>query len=184
MRPHRGRGASGKTRRVYGLVDAHWDEIEGDLAVHMHGVDAMDFFRGRRPWNQFLRLVDRLSLIEGTACWALKFSDPATLDSLWEKYRKNRRLFDNLEDVRPPLLGFDRQQSMLTNVVNMLIGLRKDIRPEIGRSLQPIPAPVFLKEAVEARWKELSRVKREKGISEAQDRWTRIYEQTGVKPNG
>lgn len=184
MRPHR-RGAGGKTDRVYALVDAYWDEIEGDL-TNEWGVDAMDFMRGtpgcnqrglsggQRSWRQFLNYIDRLALTEGTALWAAKLSDPQMLDDLWREYRKNRRLFDDIkvEEVRPPLLGHTREIAMLTNVANLLISQQISDHPEIQRMMKPLPTPVFPKEACELRWRDLSARKRSEGIDAAQERWS------------
>ena len=177
------RGATGKIQRVYGLVDAYWDDIEGDLAEQFH-VDALDFVRGKRPWAQFLRFVDRLSLIEGTQCWAKKFSDPEMLDQLWEQFRKDRKMFDRIDEVRPPLYGYDRHMAMLTNISNLLIALRMDNHPEISKALHMLPTPVFPREAVENRWREMGRKKRAEGIEAAQNRWQEIVDTTGVRPIG
>lgn len=177
------RGAGGKTARVYALVDAHWDIIEADLGEVYH-FDAMDYFRGTRDWNQFLRLVDRLALREGTAVWAAKLSDDQMLEQLWEAYRKDRKLFDVVEDRRPSLHGFDKTQAMLLNIANLLIAQRIEANPATSRTVHMLPSPIFPAEAIELRWRALSRKKRESGIEAAQDKWTRIYEETGVKPNG
>lgn len=180
---HQRSGASGKTARVYALVDAHWDKIEDDFYTYW-GVDALDFFRGLKPWDQFLRLVDRAVLREGSALWAAKLSDEEFLESLWEKYRKNRRAFDNVEEVRPELFGFDRIQAMMTNIANLIIASRIDRNPHVQKHLKMLPTPIFPMEAIELRWRALSRRKRASGIEAAQAQWDRMVAETGVRPNG
>lgn len=144
----------------------------------------MDYFRGTRDWNQFLRLVDRLALREGTAVWAAKLSDEQMIEQLWEAFRKDRTLFDAVEERRPTLYGFDKTQAMLLNIANLLIAQRIENNPATSRSVHMLPAPIFPAEAVEIRWRALSRHKRESGIEAAQEKWTRIVETTGVRPNG
>lgn len=177
------RGAGGKTHRVYAVVDAYWDVIEGDFAEYF-GIDAMDWFRGLRPWNQFLRLIDRLALIEGTGTWAAKFTDPDMLEQLWDQYQKDRRMFDGTEAAKPTLMGFTRQQAMLTNIANLLIAQRMDTNPALGKHLDMLPVPDFPKALMEERWRSLSARKRNEGIEAAQERWQAKLEETGVRPNG
>lgn len=144
----------------------------------------MDYFRGKRDWNQFVRFVNALSKREGTAVWAAKLSDDELISQLWDEYRKNRSLFDSIEQRRPSLHGFTRELAMLTNITNMLIAQRIENNPAASRAVKMMPTPIFPPEAVELRWRELARRKREQGIEAAQERWTQAYERTGVKPNG
>jgi hypothetical protein len=157
----------------------------------------MDFFRGTpgvkcrpefagsgaRPWNQYVRFVDRLALIEGTATWAAKLSDPAIIEQLWEEYQKDRTIFDQIKDVRPSLIGFDRKTQMLTNIANLIVGHRIDDHPSLGRALEPIPTPRSMKDIIEERWSDHAKTKRISAIEQAQARWEEQFERTGVRPN-
>lgn len=144
----------------------------------------MDYFRGKRDWNQFLRLVENLSRREGTAVWAAKLSDDTLLEQLWEEYRKDRNLFDSVEERRPSLHGFSREVAMLTNIANLIIAQRIENNPAVSRAAKMLPTPIFPPEAIEIRWRQLARRKRESGIEAAQAKWEQYVEQTGVRPNG
>jgi hypothetical protein len=77
VRPHR-RGAGGKSTRVLDLIEHHWDEIEADLS-HFHRADALDWVRGYRPWNQFLRLAQDVAQRQGSRLRAVQLRDPRYL---------------------------------------------------------------------------------------------------------
>lgn len=75
MRADRRRGAGKKSTRILDLIEHYWDQIEGDLARHMGGVDARDWIRGDRPWAQFLVYCDDIAQHEGGRLWAAQLSD-------------------------------------------------------------------------------------------------------------
>lgn len=50
---------SGKSARLLALLDEHGEAIEADLA-QTYGVDLLDYFRGRRPAGQIIRLIHAL----------------------------------------------------------------------------------------------------------------------------
>lgn len=161
--------------------------------MHMHGMDAMDFFRGiagvrhrgggERSWRQFLNYVDRLSATEGSAVWAAKLTDPEMLEELWAEYRKDRTIFDTVEAPRPSLVGFTREVQGLTNIANVAIGARIDAHPSLARALDHMPIPMFTKEILEERFSKLAKEKRLSAIEEAQQRWQDEFDRTGVAPN-
>lgn len=161
--------------------------------MHMHGLDAMDFFRGirgvrhagggQRSWRQFLNYVDRLSTTEGSAVWAAKLTDPDMLEELWDEYRKDRSIFDQVKEPRPSLIGFTREVQGLTNLTNVVIGGRIDHRPNLARVLDHMPIPLFTKEILELRFSALAKNKRESAIDAAQQRWQDQFDRTGVAPN-
>lgn len=119
-----------------------------------------------------MRRVDQLSEMEGTRVWAAKLSDEQLIDDMWEQYRKDRNAFEKMTSgARPSLIGFTRQQAMLTSIANMIVALRMESHEGVAKATTFLPMPIFPLESVELRWKALSQRKRSQGIDAAQALW-------------
>lgn len=96
----------------------------------MNGVDARDFFRGLRPWDQFYNYVETLALTEGTQFWAAQLEDERFDDELAGKLEEKKR---KREPDRPPLVGYNR----LIAAVDELTDHIHSLRAESGRWASP-----------------------------------------------
>lgn len=121
MRPDRRRGRRGKSARILDLIDHYWPQIEGDFAKFLH-VDARDFIRGGRPWDQFLNYCDTVAQEDGGRLWAAQLAD--------DRYDAEiERMLAERKTTRPGLEGD-------TAVVRAIRELRNDIRLLIKHQLR------------------------------------------------
>lgn len=86
----------------------------------MH-VDARDFIRGTRPWDQFLVYCDEIAQEQGGRLWAAQLSDPR-----YEAEIEKRLAEAEDSSGRPPLQGYTGEIKALYQVANqvrLLIGV-------------------------------------------------------------
>lgn len=106
-------------------------------------MDARDFIRGTRPWDQFLVYAAYVSRIDGSRLWAAQLSDDRFLPVI-EKQLKEMK-----EPARPALSGYSREVDGLFRVATEL----RLLRAEMGKwgSAPPILGPVFPSEKIQDR---------------------------------
>jgi len=138
--------------------------VEGDFAQYFH-FHALDYVHGLRPWSEFLRYVDRLGTIQGSAVWANKLADPGMIDRLEADMKAGKV---DTANARPELFGFSQTASGFLMVANQLIALRAESAH--NEKLQTIKGPVFPLEIVESRLREFAKIKRSNAIEESQAR--------------
>lgn len=115
-------------------------------------MDARDFFRGVRPWDQFYNYIKTLALTEGSQFWAAQLEDERFDDELEKALEMQKRG----APPPPPLVGYNRLIAALdelTDHVHML-------RAESGRWANPPRArakPRFPADRVHERKVALSR---------------------------
>lgn len=108
-------------------------------------MDARDYFRGLRPWDQFFNYVKTLALTEGTQFWAAQLEDERFDKEIQQKIAEMKKT-----DMRPSLIGYSRLVAMLdelTDHVHML-------RAESGRwerAPRPRPKPRMPSDRAEER---------------------------------
>jgi hypothetical protein len=143
-RPRRGRG--GKSTHVLALIEYWWDQLEGDFARYL-GVDARDFIRGTRPWDQFLTYAAYVAQIDGGAVWAAQLGDDRFLPLIAKQMK------ESTGPARPPLSGYSREVDAMFRVATEL----RLLRAEIGKwtVAPPILGPVFPSERIQARQDEV-----------------------------
>lgn len=110
------------------------------------GVDARDFIRGTRPWDQFLVYAHYLGQIDGSVLWAAQLDDDRFLPEI-EKQIKEQK--ENKKPARPPLAGYSREVDGMFRVATEL----RMLRAEIGKwgVAPPILGPVFPFERIQDR---------------------------------
>ncbi len=115
MWPRRRRGKGGKSARILDLIDNYWDQIEGDFAHHLNGIDARAWVRGERHWDQFLNYCITVAQIDGSQLRSAQLRDDRYDDEI-------EKILDSQPDnPRPPLEGD-------TAEVRELRAVRNDIR--------------------------------------------------------
>lgn len=97
------------------------------------GVDARDFFRGSRPWDQFYNYVKTLGLTEGSQFWAAQLEDERFDDELEKQLEENKH---KRGQERPSLVGYNR----LVSAIDELTDHIHSFRAESGRWASP-PRP-------------------------------------------
>ena len=147
MRPRRCR-ASGKSERILGLIETDWDAIERDFA--RLGLDARDWLRGLKPWDQFLNLADMCANTDGSWLWAAQLTDESRL-AQWEQLYENAQR--NKGDHRPSLAGYDA-------VLGAINGLRNDFR--VANRMPIIPGPKSPMDLITDRRKAVSKARLDK----------------------
>lgn len=80
----------------------------------MH-VDARDFIRGIRPWDQFLGYCDQIAQEQGGRFWAAQLSDPR-----YEAAIEQRMAEAGDGNGRPPMEGDTPEVRALRNVANQI----------------------------------------------------------------
>lgn len=132
MRPGDRRGAGGKSSVILDLIEHYWDQIEGDFATELHGLDARDWIRGRRPWDQFLNYCTTVARTPGTQLNAAQLNDDRYLAEF-------KKLLDEAPAVsRPPIEGHTR----LIQAIYMLANeVRAQTRQLAKVDLRPILGP-------------------------------------------
>jgi hypothetical protein len=144
---HRFRG-SGKSARIFDLIDCYWDLIEGDFAKYLH-VDARDFIRGTRPWPQFLTYCAAIAQEEGGRFWAAQLLDPRHESEIEKKLTEAADRGAN----RPPLEGHTGEVKALYLVANQIrLLIQAMTQSEIGF----IDGPEGPAERIQARRRALS----------------------------
>jgi len=99
---HGGRPKRAQQRAdILDWIDNYWPDINADFAEHFGGTDACEWFRGTRPWSQFVDYFNRLSVTEGTGVYTALLSD----DRLEEQFAK---AVDPDNPGRPSLLSYSR----------------------------------------------------------------------------
>ncbi len=126
-------------------IDLYGEAVEADLADR--GWDLLDWFRGRHPWPQLLRLLPRLP--EGSRYKA------AVLD---DEDLARERLTHDTDDTggrrrRPPLIGETQDRTLLRGVLSTLLRVEHAIyasRAPKGKAGRP-PRPLLGPETAEDR---------------------------------
>jgi hypothetical protein len=85
-------------------------------------VDARDFFRGLRPWDQFHTYVKTLALTEGTQFWAAQLEDERFDGELETKLEELKR-----KPPEPPsLVGYNRLIAAIDEMTDHIHMLRAE----------------------------------------------------------
>lgn len=93
-------------------------------------------------------------------------SDPEMIDALERDMKENGPM--KLEEMRPPLLGFDPIVSGLHTLANQIISLRMD---QGNAKVKHLPIPLFPAEIVEIRQRDFAARKRADVIAKSQAKW-------------
>lgn len=127
------RGGGGKSAVILDLIEFYWDQIEGDFAAELHGVDARDWIRGQRPWDQFLNYCVTVARTPGTRVNAAQLNDDRYLPEF------ERMLAESGDGpARPPIEGHSR----LVQSIYMLINeVRAQTKYLAKVELKPIEGP-------------------------------------------
>jgi hypothetical protein len=121
VRAHRRCGRGGKRTQTLDWIEHYWDQIEGDFFDR--GVDARDFFRGTRPWDQFHNYVKTLGLTEGSQFWAAQLSDVRFDEELEEKLAAIKQ---QRESEPPSLVGYTRTIAAIDELTDHIHSLRAE----------------------------------------------------------
>lgn len=118
-------------------IDLYGEAIESDLSDRGH--DLLDWFRGRRPWPQLLRLVDRLA--DGSRYRAALLADE---DLARERIESGAEPPDGKH--APPLIGETQDRMLLRAAVSVLLRLEHatyavHAGKKAGRPPQPLRGP-------------------------------------------
>lgn len=103
---------SGMWANLVDQIDIYGAAIESDLADR--SIDLLDFFRGRRPWQQLARMLPRLP--EGSRYRAALLDD----DELALERLEAESGDDQPKPTRPPLVGETQDRALLRQVVSFL----------------------------------------------------------------
>lgn len=144
---------AGMWHDVVEQVDLYGEAIEADLALggigYTGGVDLLDFFRGDRPWQQLVRLLQRLP--EGSRYVSAVLDDEDLAAD---------RIAAGMEPPTPrklpPLLGETQDRMLLRGVLSQLMRLEHAVYAaqagkKAGRPPRPLPGPQTAEERVRER---------------------------------
>lgn len=129
----------GMWAHVVERIDLYGEEIESDLSGQGH--DLLDWFRGKRPWPQLIRLVGRLP--PGSRFWGALADD--------EDLARER--IDQAMEVpegrpTPPWEGETQDRMLLRSAVSILLRVEHAIyavnapKGQAGTPPRPLPSPV------------------------------------------
>ena len=139
------------------------------MAVHMN-VDARDWIRGTRPWEQFLVYCNRLGREQGSELWATYLTDRR----LFDMYRELLDQEDEDAEKRPGLFGYDRTAEGL-HAVQVQLALLYRVMAQTPTF--PLPkGPVFPGEVLRSESDEAEVVDLFTEIAAAQQRWREEHE--------
>ena len=114
LRSHHRRGAGGKSIATLDLIEHYWDQIEGDFAYLLH-IDARDWVRGLRPWDQFYTYCQTIAQIPGSRLRAAQLSDDRYLAEVELMMERNEM---DATQTRPPMENFTPEVEALYMVAN------------------------------------------------------------------
>lgn len=144
----------GMWRALVEQVDLYGEAIEADLALggvgYSGGHDLLDWFRGRRPWPQLARLLQRLP--EGSRYWAAILDDE-TLAA--------ERIAAGIEPPprrkTPPLLGETPERMLLRGILSGLQRVEHAVfAVQVGKKAGPRPRPLPEPSTAEDRLREIA----------------------------
>lgn len=123
--------------------------IEGDFAKYLH-VDARDFVRGTRPWDQFLIYCETIAQEVGGRFYAAQINDPRHLPEIEKQLAKAEA--ENSAG-RPSLAGYTPEIRALDQVANQI---RLLINALTQSNIPFIEGPEGPVDLIKARRKQLS----------------------------
>ena len=137
------------------------------------GVDARDFVRGTRPWDQFLVYAHYLGQIDGSVLWAAQLDDDRFLPDIEKRLKELK----GSGPARPPLAGYSREVDSMFRVATEL----RLLRAEIGKwgSAPPILGPVFPWERIQDRADAVEVNELSLAVEEAHRNWREAMERNG-----
>jgi hypothetical protein len=138
-------------------------------------VDARDFVRGVRPWDQFLIYATYVGNIEGSQLWAAQLSDDRFLPDIERELKAMKAAGDK---ARPPLAGYTREVDALFRVATEL----RLLRAEMGKwgSAPPILGPVFPGERIQQREDEIEVSELQQAIAAGHQNWREAKDRAGI----